>query len=150
MTIRYDFLDGRSVKNFVPEFVPLVEKVFGSEASQNWIDGLEWRLINMPDLTVFSAYDGQDLVGFKVGYATAYNRYYSWLGGVHPDYRRRGIARCLMERQHDWLSPSRFAKLETLVASQNAAMIELNKTGGFSTTGQLKKNGELYLIMEKD
>ncbi len=150
MTIRYDFLDCRSTEKFLPEFIPLVKNVFGSEASQSWIDGLEWRLKNMPDLTVFAAYDGQDLVGFKIGYATAYNRYYSWLGGVHPDYRRQGFARQLMTRQHNWLSHSRFVKLETQVASQNTAMIELNKNAGFSTTGKFEKSGELYLFMEKD
>lgn len=149
MKLRYAFLQNRSFKNFVPKFIPLAEFVFNSDASQSWIDGLEWRLLNMPDVTIFSAYDDADLVGFKIGYATAYDRYYSWLGGVHPDYQRRGIASELTLQQHSWLSQSRFTKLETQLSKTNKAMFAINKKSGFVQTGQFQKNGEPYLIMEK-
>ena len=53
-----------------------------------------WRLLNMPDLSVFSARLGYELVGFKIGYAVTSKRYYSWLGGVIPAHRRLGIVLC--------------------------------------------------------
>lgn len=41
-------------------------------------------------------------VGFKLGYALSEEVFYSWLGGVLPDYRRKGIARYLLQMQEKW------------------------------------------------
>src|SRR5687767_7737821 len=41
-------------------------------------------------------------VGYKVGYRYKPGRYYSWTGGVLPDYRRSGVARRMQEWQHGW------------------------------------------------
>ena len=103
----------------------------------------------MPDVTVFTIYEGDRLIGYKAGYATGYDRYYSWLGTVHPDFQRQGIARRLMQAQHDWLNASRFTLLETQVAKVNKAMLNLNLSGGFQISGEFSKKGEPYLILEK-
>ena len=39
------------------------------------------------------------LLGFKLGYSESSNQFYSWLGGVLPHARRRGIARLLLQQQ---------------------------------------------------
>jgi len=48
------------------------------------------------------------------------------MGAVHPDFRRQGIARRLMEMQHQWMDTSRIESIETSVAKTNVAMIKLN------------------------
>jgi len=49
------------------------------------------------------AYDGVDPVGFKLGYVIQNRtRFFSWLGGVHPDYRRQSIAQALLETQEQY------------------------------------------------
>ena len=135
-------------ETFAAEFISLTELAFQNEASQNWTNGLNWRLQNMPDVTVFAMFNADNLIGYKAGYATGYDRYYSWLGAVHPDFQRQGIARRLMQAQHNWLSASRFTLLETQVSESNKAMLELNLSGGFQISGEFSKKGEPYLILE--
>ena len=135
-------------ETFVAQFVSLTQRAFKNEASQNWINGLNWRLDNMPDVTIFIMFQEDRLIGYKAGYATAYDRYYSWLGAVHPDHTRKGIARRLMQAQHDWLTTSRFTLLETQVAKVNNVMLDLNLSSGFQISGEFSKKGEPYLILE--
>ena len=135
-------------ETFVAQFVSLTQRAFKNEASQNWINGLNWRLENMPDVTVFTIFNEDRLIGYKAGYASAFDRYYSWLGAVHPDHTRQGIARRLMQAQHDWLTASRFTLLETQVAKSNDAMLDLNLSSGFRISGEFSKKGEPYLILE--
>ena len=134
---------------FIDQFVALSQTAFGTDAAESWINGLRWRLDNMPDVTVFASFQDDSLVGYKAGYATAYDRYYSWLGAVNPNYQRQGIARRLMQAQHDCLSASRFTLLETQVSKSNKAMLELNLSSGFQISGEFSKRGEPYLILEK-
>ena len=134
---------------FTTQFISLSKIAFGTDAAESWINGLNWRLTNMPDVTVFAMFDDDNLIGYKAGYATAFDRYYSWLGAVHPDFQRQGIARRLMQAQHDWLTASRFTLLETQVAKVNNAMLDLNLSSGFQISGEFSKFGEPYLILEK-
>ena len=75
------------------------------------------------------------LVGFKLGYAVTSERYYSWLGGVHPCYQRRGIAANLMEQQHQWVRSAGYSVIETELIQTNHAMAKLNEATGFTAAG---------------
>ncbi len=134
---------------FISEFTGMAERVFGGAADRSWLDSLKWRLERMPDVTVFVAEAGSRPAGFKAGYAIAQDRYYSWLGGVDPDFRRRGIAKELMSEQHNWLHGSRFRLLETHVEQDNSAMIQLNLESGPNITGLFSKDGKPYFVMQK-
>ena len=112
------------------------------------LEYLQWRMANMPDLSLFQASTSGILVGFKAGYAVTENRYYSWLGGVHPDFLRRGIASLLMQEQHDWLKQSAYDVVETHVRQDNSAMIALNLKYGFDITGMFMKAAEPNYIMQ--
>ena len=133
---------------FTTQFISLSKTAFGTDATQTWINGLNWRLENMPGVTVFAMFHDDSLIGYKAGYASAFDRYYSWLGAVHPDHTRKGIARRLMQAQHDWLTASRFTLLVTQVAKVNNAMLDLNLSSGFQISGEFSKKGEPYLILE--
>ena len=115
----------------VGELAKLSTTIFGAE---DRLDGV-WRIEHMPDLTCFEARRSGELVGFKLGYAATSRRYYSWLGGVHPSYRRSGIARELMCRQHDWLLEKGYAFVETEIREDNHSMARLNTSCGFRAIG---------------
>jgi len=112
-------------------------------------DSLKWRLVNMPDVTVFTASMENRLVGFKAGYAETENRYYSWLGGIDPKYRKHGIAKTLMSQQHKWLQHSDYRLVETHVSQDNDRMVQLNHAAGLRITGYTMKHGEPYFVMQR-
>ena len=128
------------------EFLDLSDAVFGS------CDRLDatWRIRNMPQLTMFGARSGRKLIGFKIGYAVTSRRYYSWLGGVHPGYRGAGLARRLMEMQHDWIRTNGFLIVETKVKEGNAAMRDLNAAVGFMQVGSSLAGDTNKLILRKN
>lgn len=131
------------------DFGRVSEEVFEGDATEEWIASLAWRLESMPDVTVFVAEREGKKIGFKAGYATAHTRYYSWLGGVVPYVRRQGVARALMQSQHDWLQKSRFNQVECHVEQDNVAMIDANLKAGLVVAGFFLKDGKPYTIMQK-
>lgn len=102
-----------------------------------------WRLARMPEGRIFCARINDGLVGFKAGYAIKLRYHYSWLGGVHPQWLRRGIARGLMQQQHDWLQSQGYRSVETRAQAANKAMCALNEASGFTAVGlQDKARGQ--------
>lgn len=75
------------------------------------------------------------LAGFKLGYRRGATLFYSWLGGVHPDARRQGVAVELMRRQHEWARSQGYTEIETNTRTANNAMIILNLKSGFRVRG---------------
>ena len=104
------------------------------------MDDVWWRLQNMPNLTCWCVYDDGKMVAFKIGYAIQIHRYYSWLGGVHPDWQRQGLAKQLMECQHKWLYENAFESVETCIRGHNEAMRQLNLASGFEEVGKRQKS----------
>ncbi|MFK7804471.1 MAG: GNAT family N-acetyltransferase [Anaerolineae bacterium] len=108
-----------------------------------------WRLDNMPDPSGFLARCEGQLVGFKLGYAVTSSRYYSWLGGINPEFRKLGIAQTLMAQQHKWIEKQGYRVIETEVREQNKGMIHLNTVSGFSRIGSKRVKGNKVLILRK-
>jgi ribosomal protein S18 acetylase RimI-like enzyme len=72
----------------IPEFDPLKPITYYQK-----------RLEDTPHL-ILVAQDGSKLVGCKIGYDRfADGSFYSWLGGVLPEYRKTGIAQALADHQ---------------------------------------------------
>lgn len=62
----------------------------------------ESRLFNIKSL-ILVALDGSTPVGFKVGYQRDNDgSFYSWMGGIIPDYRKLHIAQKLADEQETW------------------------------------------------
>jgi len=51
-------------------------------------------------------------VGFKLGYEVRPDTFYSWIGGVLPDYRNRGIAQLLLDYQEDWAGTHGYKRID--------------------------------------
>jgi len=126
---------------FIDEVSALASDIFGAFDR----DELTWRMAHMPDSSVHLARDSE-LVGFKVGYASARRRYHSWLGGVRAGWRRQGIAQRLMSLQHDWLGSRGYASVETAMTPDNVAMLALNMQAGFRIIGS-RSQGEHTRVM---
>lgn len=131
---------------FVDDLHTLATIVFGAVDRS----GLEWKLSRMPDPTVQVARAGSVLAGFKIGYALSNTRYYSWLGGVHPDHRRRGLALQLTERQHRHAREVGFESVETGLVPENSAMLSVNLRAGLHVHGMYTRGSGPRLMMLRE
>jgi predicted GNAT superfamily acetyltransferase len=131
--------------NFVNALHALAAELFGDIDEED----LVWRLSRMPDASVQAAYDGSTLIGFKFGYALTKSRYYSWLTGVDPQYRRQGVARQLLVAQHDWARRHRYATIETSALRSDEVMLRLNLSFHFQIIGTYSRETTPRVMMLK-
>lgn len=92
---------------------------------------------------VLAAMKGEQCLGYKVAYVTG-NRFetlYIWLGGVHPVYRRHGIARALLAKMTEYATSIGVDCIESHVYGTNQAMMILNLQAGFGVCGCLHGSG---------
>ncbi|MEQ1879005.1 MAG: GNAT family N-acetyltransferase [Bdellovibrionia bacterium] len=91
------------------------------------------------------------LIGYKLGWEEDKWRFYSWLGGVLPEYRGLGIATSLMSAQHDWCRKQGYHKVSTKTQNRFREMLILNLKSGFQVIGTHESSdGGLKIVMEKD
>lgn len=145
MAVDYSLTVDSFDERFVAALAQLGEAVFGAPKAD-----LGWRLGHMPSASVVCASEAGRLVAFKAGYAVGRSRYYSWLGGVHPHFRRRGIAAELMRRQHAWLRERGFETVETATNQGNLPVIRANLEHGFMVCGLRHKSGRMQVLFSKD
>ena len=89
------------------------------------------------------------LVGCKLGYERKPGHYYSWLGGVHPDFRGQGIAAELMQQQHAWCRAQGYRAVRTHTYNRWRAMLLLNLRQGFDIIGTVQGAHGLTIVLEK-
>lgn len=101
-------------------------------------------------LGILAMVDGK-ACGYKVGFERSADTFYSWIGGVDPDYRQRGIASSLMQEQHKLLAERRYRYVRTRTKNAYREMMILNLKHGFEITGvhHKLKESRLAIIMEK-
>jgi len=124
----------------VPEFFqPYSEKTY------------EERLLENQHLILVAEVDGKP-AGFKVGYQRfGHDVFYSWMGGVLNEYRRKGIATKLANEQETWAKNQGFTKVVFKTRNRLTKMIHFGLNRGFMIVGLIKKGKveDYRLVMEK-
>ena len=94
-------------------------------------DELKKRLLAAHLMLVAEIED--DLVGFKCGYDRDLGsmKFYSWLGGVLPKYRKMGIAKLLLNKMVDWCRDRRYEVLEFKTFNEHKGMLIFSLKNGF-------------------
>ncbi|MEL6142372.1 MAG: GNAT family N-acetyltransferase, partial [Bacteroidota bacterium] len=87
------------------------------------------RLTGLPHLILLAEIEDQP-VGFKVGYQRE-EFWYSWMGGVHPHFRRRGIALALAEEQEKWAQLQGYPHVTFKTLNRHQAMLLFAISRGF-------------------
>ncbi|NKF52034.1 GNAT family N-acetyltransferase [Shewanella sp. WXL01] len=85
---------------------------------------LQQRLANKPCL-VLLAYVEDELAGFKLGYAESDTVFYSWLGGVAPDFRNLGLAKSMLEYQEKWAAEQGYQTMTVKTRNHFKAMLTM-------------------------
>ncbi len=108
----------------------------------------ETRLFNTKSL-ILVALVGDTPVGFKVGYQRDNDgSFYTWLGGVLPDYRQLHIARQLADAQEAWARNEGFDTIVLKTRNRFKAMLIFALKNGFCIEGVEQKEAiEDYRIM---
>ena len=82
-------------------------------------------------LALIAEVEGQP-VGCKLGYEKYEDgSFYSWLGGVHPDFRMKGVARKLSEKQEHWAKANGYQSIKFKTLNRHKAMIAFAILNGF-------------------
>ncbi len=110
---------------------PIYEACFGQSPPDDFAVRVEERGTSMLQLALL---DGV-AIGYKLGYRRNREVFYSWLGGVLPEARRRGVARELIERQHAWCRGQGYRSVRTDTTNVFKQMLLLNLRVGFDVIG---------------
>ena len=114
-------------------------------------DELLEKVALRPNVLFVVSFEKDEVVGYKIGYSLSENRYYSWYGGVHEEYRGRGIASKLMELQHRLVKDAGYETIETKTRNKWRNMLILNIKHGFDITGTFSDNEGIHrIVLEKD
>ena len=91
----------------------------------------ETRLFNTKSL-ILVAVDGDTPVGFKVGYQRDNDgSFYTWMGGVIPNYRRLHIAKKLADAQEAWALKEGFNAIVLKTRNRFTGMLLFAINNGF-------------------
>lgn len=132
----------------IQDLAKLEKHLFPTTPQEQSVD---LKLVMKKNLHCLLVYNDSDLVACKIGYPLDENQFYSWYGGVHPNYRGQGIAKKLMLKQHNELVEQKFKTVLTKTRASYSAMVILNLKLGFIIKDcELRSSKkELTLILEK-
>lgn len=110
------------------------------------------RLKHRLHLALVAEKDGE-LLGFKVGYQSdTPDTFYSWTGGVRPEFRKLGIADTLAEYQENWAREKGFKSIYFKTRNRFPAMITFGLSRGFKIMEVIPKGGveDYRVVMWKE
>lgn len=143
--ITYFLYDSILTGNLMKGIADLYSNIFGGSAEE-----LLSKVKDKPKLLVNIALDGPSVVGFKMGYELDENKFYSWLGGVDPEYRNHGIASKLMKQQYEYLRKKGYKVVQTKTMNKWRSMLLLNIKNGFDVIETYTDEKGLHkIVLEK-
>ncbi|MBM73820.1 MAG: GNAT family N-acetyltransferase [Proteobacteria bacterium] len=132
--IEYQNIEGFPSQNLLKKIVEINQDVFGfGETAENLSKALSGR----HHLLTCLAFEDDRLVGFKIGFEERPHYFESWRGGVLQSHRGQGIAKKLLENQHEWCKNKGFRIVTTITNNTNISMLIVNLRGGFEIVGTI-------------
>lgn len=109
----------------------------------------ERRFLNRDFLLLIAEYEGEP-AGFLVGHSTD-DFFYSWLAGVVPKYRRKGIMDRLFKFQEQWCRENNFKHIRLKTRNKYKSMLHFAISWGFHIVHYDCNNDIAFerIIMEK-
>ncbi|MCF7798176.1 MAG: GNAT family N-acetyltransferase [Lentisphaeria bacterium] len=103
----------------------------------------------VPNLLLVASHEKRP-VGFKLAYAGSRpSHFHSWLGGVVPQYRRRGIAFRMLQMQEEWARSAGFTTIGFNTFHRFPEMQALGRKAGYALVKSTVEKGEAKLWFEK-
>ena len=91
-----------------------------------------------------------ETAGFKAGYVDG-DLFYSWIGGVHPAHRRKGVATLLADEQESRVREMGLKRIRFKTRDRFRAMMSFAQKRGFQIQGttQSERDGGSMILLEK-
>lgn len=81
---------------------------------------------------ILTAFVEGKAAGCKIGYDRFKDgSFYSWLGGVVPNFRKDGVAKALAEHQEKWAVENGFESIKFKTQNRHKAMLQFALKNGF-------------------
>ena len=108
------------------------------------------RITGKNNLLLLAEVNGKP-AGFKAAYEWDPDTFYSWMGGVLPEYRNKGIAKALSAEQEKRIRIMGYSKIRIKTRNRHKAMIQLLVKEGFFIVDLEKKGAvnDFRVIFEK-
>jgi ribosomal protein S18 acetylase RimI-like enzyme len=113
----------------------------------------EARLFSAPRYLMLVACIDDEIVGFKVGYERQSDgSFYSWMGGVAQQHRRRGVAQTLADHMETWAQKQGYQRIRFKTRNSHRAMLLFGIQQGFQIVEVEKRDeiGEYRILLEKE
>lgn len=111
----------------------------------------ELKLVGKLNFLAVVSFEGEQVTGFKFGYEQEDGIFYSWLGGVNPDWQGRGIASELMQVQHEELRKRGYERVRTYSQNKRKSMMITNLKHGFNIIETfVDTKGRHKIVFEKE
>ncbi|MBW3141379.1 GNAT family N-acetyltransferase [Ferrimonas balearica] len=93
-------------------------------------DEYQRRLADTTHLIQVAEVQGE-LAGFKVGYQLDDGVFYSWMGGIVPDFRALGLASQMLAQQEQWATEQGYHSLKVKSRNRYATMVAMLLRHGY-------------------
>lgn len=145
--IRFVEIEGKPNAALLAEIKVFYQSIF----AKTDLEKFSQRIDSAEKLFTGLAFSDNEIVGFKLGYQIDSTKFYSWIGGVKPEFRRQGIADELMKRQHHWCKQNGFQIVQTKTKNSFKPMLIFNIKNGFDVIEvQRNEQNEVKIVLEKN
>ena len=99
------------------------------------------RLDGKPHIILVAELPGGEIIGFKAGYEREQDgSFYSWIGGVRPEWRQQGIAHDLLQGLETWARAQGYTSLRFKTLNRHRNMLHFAISQGFNIVGFVPKD----------
>lgn len=146
-SITYTSIQGKPESRIISKLLELYVEFFNDADTEFF----KQRISEHSKLYTILAFHDEKLIGFKIGYPYSETTFYSWIGGVHQDYRKQGVASKLAELQEIFTKKEGNKKLRTKSMNTYKPMMILNLKNGFDILNiYTNTKGQTKIVFEKD
>ena len=124
----FKFIEGIPDKKILQDLLKLYKNIFDDADEVFFIE----RIKTKENILILIAYDNEIPIGFKIGYRYNETTFYSWVGGVLENYRKKGVAKQLAKLQENWCKKKQFSKIRTKSMNKFKSMLILNLKNDFN------------------